>query len=59
MLGMVDYGNNHRAFRSYELNVVLDDASRRNLVCHGDHARLRQDASTLAAFLNVPLWDAS
>ena len=47
-----------RTYRSYELDLVLTDASRVNVIDHGDHDRLLADARTLAKFLGVPLWDA-
>ena len=47
-----------RTYRSYELNLILNDATRVNVIDHGHHEALRHDAQTLAKFLNVPLWDA-
>jgi len=41
----------------YELNVVLGNGERINVVAHGDTDKLREDAATLAAFLKKPLWD--
>ena len=46
-------------YYSYELNLVVKDGSRVNVVDHGDLARIRQDARQLAQFLNVPIWDAA
>ena len=46
-------------YYSYELNLVVKDGSRVNVVDHGDLARIRQDARQLAQFLNVPIWDAT
>ena len=46
------------SFLSYELNVVLDDATRRTIIDHGILGRVRQDAATLATFLGIPVWDA-
>jgi hypothetical protein len=46
-------------YYSYELNLVLDDGSRINVVDHGNQTALRADAQILANFLNKPLWDAS
>jgi hypothetical protein len=46
------------SFRSYELNLVLRDARRLNVLDHGDYPALRRDADTLAAFLACPVWDA-
>lgn len=47
------------SYYSYELNLVLDDGSRVNVVDHGNQTALRADAQTLSQFLNKPLWDAS
>ncbi len=46
-------------YSTYELNLVLDDASRRNVVDHGDIKRLRKEADLLSKLLGVPLWDAT
>ncbi len=42
---------------SYELNLVLADGKRVNLLDHGDLPQLREDATELAAFTGLPLWD--
>lgn len=47
------------SYYSYELNLVLADASRINVVDHGNLKRLHADAQTLAQFLNKPIWDAT
>lgn len=44
--------------RSYELNLVLTDGSRLNVIDHGGLDVIRADAQKLAAFLGKPLWDA-
>lgn len=46
------------SFYSYELNLVLKNGERINVVDHGNKEILRQDAATLSAFLNKPVWDA-
>ena len=51
------YSRTH-TYTSYELNLVLQDATRLNVVDHTNYAGLRPDAETLAEFLKVPLWDA-
>ncbi len=51
--------NKNGSYRSYELNLVLDDASRINVIDHGKHQAVIEDAETLATTLGVPLWDAS
>jgi hypothetical protein len=47
------------SYYSYELNLVLQDATRINVVDHGNKAKLREDAATLSAFLDTPIWDAA
>ena len=44
---------------SYELNLVLEDGKRINVLSQGDQDSLREDAETLAAFLDKPIWDAT
>ena len=46
-------------YYSYELNLVLKNGERINVVDHGNRTRLREDAEHLAAFLGKPLWDAT
>ena len=47
-------------YYSYELNLILKDASRVNVLDHGKVARLRRDADELAQFLGgIPVWDGS
>ncbi len=48
---------NKSSYYSYELNLVLEDGSRMNVVDHGSLTALKKDAQKLAGFLNVPLWD--
>ncbi len=43
----------------YELNFVLDNLRRVNVMRHGGKVVLRRDAEKLAEFLNKPLWDAA
>ena len=45
-----------KTYSSYELNLVLNDASRINVVDHGNQTQMMQDSDSLAKFLNVPLW---
>ena len=44
-------------YYSYELNLILKDSSRINVIDHGNLKTLREDANTLADFLGVPIWD--
>lgn len=46
------------SYASYELNLVLKDGSRLNVIDHGNLTTIRRDAQTLATFLGKPLWDA-
>lgn len=46
------------SYYSYELNIVREDGSRVNIIDHGKKDKLKQDAQTLATFLDKPLWDA-
>ena len=49
----------HHVFYSYELNLVLKDATRWNVMDHGNAEQLRRAADTLAGFLGgVAVWDA-
>ncbi len=43
------------SFMSYELNLVLNDGSRMNVVDHGNGVKLQDDAVALADFLEVPI----
>ncbi|MGD9320846.1 MAG: hypothetical protein PVH99_12810, partial [Desulfobacteraceae bacterium] len=47
-----------RSYYSYELNLVLRDSKRTNVMDHGDYEKLREDAQTLSQFLEKPVWDA-
>ncbi|TVR15890.1 MAG: hypothetical protein EA391_09345 [Balneolaceae bacterium] len=46
-------------YYSYELNLVLRDGTRVNVVDHGNGKILKQDAQQLSSFLGKPLWDVS
>ncbi len=47
------------SYYSYELNLVLNNGSRINVVDHGNLERLRGDANMLSQFLDKPVWDAT
>jgi hypothetical protein len=47
------------SYYSYELNLVLEDGRRLNVVDHGNLERLREDARRLGAFLGKPVWDGT
>jgi len=42
-----------------EVNLVLADGNRMNLVDHSNQSAIREDAQALSAFLDLPVWDAS
>lgn len=44
-------------YYSYELNLILHDGSRLNVIDHGKLSSIREDAQKLASFLGVPVWD--
>lgn len=47
------------SYYSYELNLILKDASRVNVIDHGNHNQIIEDATSLAESLGVPLWNGS
>ena len=44
-------------FWSYELNLVLRDGKRINLIDHRNQREIRWDAGDLSRMLNAPIWD--
>ncbi len=44
-------------YYSYEINLVLRDGTRINVIDHSNLTQIRKDAQMLSAFLGVPLWD--
>lgn len=52
-----DCHTKHTTFSSWELNLVLDDASRINVFDHGDRRRFDADLAILAGALEKPIWD--
>jgi len=47
---------NKSSYHSYELNLVLKDGTRINVVDHGGRTAILRDAEALASFLGKPLW---
>jgi len=45
------------SYYSYEINLVLKDGARINVVDHGNLGRIQQDSRQLGEFLGVPVWD--
>lgn len=50
--------SNKHSYWSYQLNLVLQDGQRINVLNHGNKQRLQSDAAELAAFLGKTVWDA-
>lgn len=50
---------NKSSYFSYEMNLVSRDGLRTNVVDHGKLDQIREDANTLAEFLEVPVWDGT
>ena len=46
------------SYYSYEINLVVKDASRVHVIDHGNLPRIRDNAQSLSEFLDVPIWDA-
>lgn len=44
-------------YTSWELNLVLQDGARLNVVDHAGYLALAREAAELAEFLDVPLWN--
>lgn len=46
------------SYFSYELNLVLNDGTRINVVDHGNLGDLKRDARLIAELIQKPLWEA-
>lgn len=46
------------SFYSFEMNLVLQNGNRLNVVDHGTLSRIRKNTDQLSNFLDVPVWDA-
>ena len=57
IIGEVVQSDNNN-YNSYELNLVLDDSTRINVIDHGNLKGVIQDANWLSDFLNIPVWHA-
>ncbi len=47
------------SYYSYEINLVMKDASRFNVVDHGSYTQIRVDAELLSEMMAIPIWDVS
>lgn len=45
------------SYYSYEMNLVLKDGRRINVIDHGNQNNIRNNAKILSLFLDVPVWD--
>lgn len=46
------------AYHSYQVNLVLKNGNRLNVVNHEGFVKIREDAQVLSGFLGRPIWDA-
>lgn len=46
------------SYKSFELNLVLENNTRKNVVDHGNLKSIINDAHALSEFLSVPIWHA-
>lgn len=56
---VAEYISGKNSYYSYELNLVLADGKRVNVIDHGNLDRIQADAKALSLFLGKPLWDAT
>lgn len=49
--------SDNKSYVSYELNLIMRNGSRMNVVDHGNLDGLREDSNLLSEFLGVPTWD--
>jgi len=48
-----------KKIKTYELNLVLNDGKRVNVLAHGGFKEIREDSNKISSFLDKPLWDAA
>lgn len=51
-------GRGHGIYKNYELNLVLKDGERMNLLNHGGEVEFEQQTERLSKLLAVPVWEA-
>jgi hypothetical protein len=56
---VAEYISGKNSYYSFELNLVLKNGNRINVVDHGNRNKLVEDAGALAEFLGVPVWDGT
>lgn len=50
-------GGSNRSYNSYELNLILDNGDRINVMDHGKQSAIRADAKKLSEYLNIPVFE--
>lgn len=50
------HNSRSHSYYSYELNLILKNSERVNLMSHGDKEAIILDAKQLAGYLSVPIW---
>lgn len=53
--GRTNMGDSDRYY-NYELNLILENGDRINIMSHGDKNEMIKDTKMLAAYLSVPIW---
>ena len=51
--------SDNSSYKSYELNLVLKDGRRVNVMDHGRLKKIHEEAQTLSELLSVPIWDSA
>ena len=54
-----DFRTTEHIYDSYEMNLVLKDSTRVNVVDHANLSTIKKEAIAIANRLNVPVWLAS
>ncbi|MDD2486787.1 MAG: hypothetical protein PHS92_00245 [Candidatus Gracilibacteria bacterium] len=50
---------NKTSFYSYEINLVLNDLRRINVIDHGNLDMIKKDAKLIGDYLSIPVWELS
>lgn len=50
-------GNDQKAIKEYEVNVIFRNGERVNIINHRNGKAIKMDAATLGEFLDIPVWD--
>jgi hypothetical protein len=48
-----------KKIKTYELNLVLNDGKRVNVLAHGGFNEIKEDSDIISRFIDKPLWDAA